>query len=121
MELNEFISETLKEIVNGIRDAQWDTAEKGAYINPVPSCDAFPDPSSTIRLRNGLRTVVQPIHFDVCVTSSESKSGKAGIKVVSGNIESSTSTESRIKFVIPISLPVVNPYDPFGNPYEGCE
>ncbi len=120
MELKDFISETLKEIVNGIEAAQWDTAEKGAYINPVLSCDAFPDPStsSIIRLRNGLRTVVQPIHFDVCITSSESKSGKAGIKVVSGNIESSTATESRIKFVIPISLPIMNPYAPFDNPYE---
>jgi hypothetical protein len=94
MNLEDFISETLSQIVSGIKKAQEATKNKHAMIVPYHSTDGNVD-------------------FDVAVTVVDGKetSGKAGISVwsigagVSGKSESSTSTASRIKFSIAIELP----------------
>lgn len=94
MDVKEFVSETLRQIVDGVVDAQRHTKEKNAVI--VPYYDSR-----------------KMVNFDVAVTVVEGKetTGKAGISVWSigaglgGKTESSSSTVSRIKFDIPVDLP----------------
>ncbi|MGD0078045.1 MAG: trypco2 family protein [Sedimentisphaerales bacterium] len=88
MQLKEFVSETIKQIIEGVKDAQQAAQTKGAVVVPYSQ-------------------VEEKIEFDVAVTAVEGTetSGKAGISVwsigagVSGKSESSTSTLSRIKFL----------------------
>jgi hypothetical protein len=97
MNLEDFISETLSQIVSGVKKAQEATKNKDAIIVPYHSTGGNVD-------------------FDVAVTVVDGKetSGKAGISVwsigagLSGKLESSTSTASRIKFSIAIELPKGN-------------
>ena len=94
MDVKEFVSETLSQIIDGIVDVQQRTKEKGAVVAP----------------HHDFR---QKVSFDVAVTVIEGKetTGKAGISVwsigggISGKSEMSSSTVSRIKFEIPIELP----------------
>ncbi len=94
MDIKEFVSQTLKQIIDGVVDAQDQTRKTNAVV--VPYCDSK-----------------QKVDFDVAVTVVEGKEtgGKAGISVwsigagVTGKTESSSSTVSRIKFEIPIDLP----------------
>jgi len=94
MDVKEFVAETLRQIVDGVVDAQQQTKGKNAVVAP------YHDYHKTVS-------------FDVAVTVVEGKetSGKAGISVwsvgagVRGKSESSSSTVSRIKFEIPVELP----------------
>lgn len=94
MDIKEFVSDTLKQIIDGVVEAQKYAKEKDAVVVPYHDYQ-------------------KNVSFDVAVTVDESKEkeGKAGITVwsiggsVSGKTESSSSTVSRIKFEIPIELP----------------
>jgi len=97
MNLKDFVSETLKQIVDGVKDAQTSAQAKGAIVVPYTN-DA------------------EKVEFDVAVTAVEGteKGGKAGLSVwsiggsVSGKIESSTSTVSRLRFSVVVELPKGN-------------
>jgi hypothetical protein len=94
MDLKNFVSETLRQIVDGINDAQRPTLPKDAVIVPYYE-------------------KLEKVEFDVAVTAVEGTetSGKASINVwsigagVSGKSESSTSTVSRIRFSVAVELP----------------
>jgi len=97
MNLEDFVAETLSQIVSGVKKAQKTTKSNDAVIVPYHSTGGNVD-------------------YDVAVTVVEGTetSGKAGISVwsigagVSGKSESSTSTASRIKFSIAVELPQGN-------------
>jgi hypothetical protein len=97
MNLEDFVAESLSQIIHGVKKAQEATKGKDAVIVPH-------------NLTGG------KVDFDVAVNVVEGKeqSGKAGISVwsigadVSGKTESSTSTASRIKFSIAVDLPKGN-------------
>jgi len=97
MEVKDFVSETLKQIINGVADTQKYAKEKNAVVAPYHSCQ-------------------EKVDFDIAVTVVEGKEtgGKAGISVwsigagVSGKSESSNTTVSRIKFSIACDLPPGN-------------
>ena len=94
MDIKEFIAETLKQIIDGVIDAQKYAKSKNTVIVPY----------------HDFRKVID---FDVAVTVADSKEtgGKAGISVwsIGANInrtsECSSSTTSRIRFEIPVELP----------------
>lgn len=98
MQLEEFVSESLRQIIAGVKRAQDDTKEMGAKINP-----------------DGLRFHVENhrVEFDVAVTAAEGTGTKGGIGVVAGvfNLGSagesnaSSTTASRIKFGVIVELP----------------
>jgi len=87
MELKEFISQTLVEIVEGVQDAK-DTAKHGTIM-----------PQS----RAG---TAQQVHFDVAVTTTSSTTGggKVSVMGIGGEIggQSEHQAVSRIKFDVPI-------------------
>ena len=94
MDIKEFVSETLSQIIDGVVDVQQRSKEKNAVVAPFYGYQ-------------------QKVCFDVAVTVVEGKevTGKAGISVwsigagASGKSETSSSTVSRIQFEIPIELP----------------
>lgn len=102
MDLQKFISASIIQIVDGVRDAQKhieDTKHdpyRGAVVSPYGKND------SDKKIHN--------VEFDVAVvvTDDVSKSGGAGITVCgfqlgcNGNLEQSNTTTSRIKFSVPV-------------------
>ena len=118
MELKDFIRETLVQIARGIEEADEDLKESKALINPK---NVSVDYSGKAQLYGFLLKnrdddkprVVQAIEFDVAVHAKEGSeaSAKGGISVGSvgfggkAGTSESKSSESRIKFKIPMILP----------------
>ena len=110
MDIKEFVSETLSQIIDGVVDAQQQTKGKNAVVAPHYAYQ-------------------QKVGFDVAVTVVESmeKTGKAGITVwsigggVSGKSETSSSTVSRIKFEIAIELPKGSESPPYVREQTGTD
>lgn len=111
MKLEDFISESLSQIINGVKKAQIHAEQNGAKINASTFSraksigDSYYDEYSN--------RPAQVIDFDIAVTTKEQgeTSGKAGVfvTVFGAGIEGSESSENfisnRIKFAIPILLP----------------
>lgn len=99
MELQDFIAETLKQIISGVRRAQESAIDLGAKINP----------------RGGAMVEMRNVHFDVAVSTSEGTDKKEGIGVLVGPLgsvgsedqaDASSGARSRIKFSVPLKLPI---------------
>jgi len=105
MDLKEFITLSLTQIVQGVANAQEDVRSLGAnaYVTPISSGSVLNRPES--------------IHFDIAVTALETteKSGKAGVQVMGvgagGQLSQTDGTEtvSRIQFSVPIVFPGEEP------------
>ena len=114
MELNVFVSESLKNIIDGVRDAQEYASEVDAKINPVVNSADRDRFRNSVRTNDGTGRIVQDVHFDVLVTVTEGKATKGGIGVFAGAIgigtqgqsEAENSSMSRIKFSVPVIFPV---------------
>lgn len=99
MELREFVGTTLKQIIDGVLDAQ-------EYVEKSGCCAEIVNQFPIDRCKTN-------IEFDLAVTveSSTAVGGKAGISVFSigatagGQMEELSSTVSRIKFPVPVDLP----------------
>lgn len=117
MELDKFISNTLKSIISGIKESQNFANENGARINPYVGKHDF-DKNQTTYFGNeeGARAVSK-IDFDIAVTTSSSQEtgGEGGINVYSlklgGKLSDKEINESvsRIKFSLNVVLPNVEP------------
>lgn len=110
LNLKDFISSTICEIIDGVTEAQ--AKSHSELINPDAFYRADHAPKTHFSVRGG--GLVHMVDFDVAVTVESSSEGKvgAGIKVFSvGGAEGSTSTAdkssqvSRIKFSVPIAFP----------------
>ena len=111
MDLKEFVSETLKEIIAGVKDAQEYAKENGACVNPT-EFGTLAKPEHVIDMGDGKSSIVQPISFDICVSDKRTKSGKGGIEIVSGGYEGTKATENRVKFSVAVALPRMNVTSP---------
>ena len=110
MELNEFISQTIKEIFDGIKNVQSNyKTDNGSVNSDTISCN-----TDVWKLWG--KDTYQPAHlieFDVAVTTTEGKGTKGGIGVFVGPVglgsqgksEISNTSYSRIKFSVPVFLP----------------
>ena len=111
MKLKDFVAETLKEIVDGVVEAQTHYTEKGGSVNSK---------NLTFRTDQGLQMwdvdsgqPAQSVDFDVAVTTVEGAETKGGIGVFVGAVgvgsqgksDASNTSSSRIKFSVPIFLP----------------
>ncbi len=98
MDLETFVSETLQQIVKGVKTAQRHADCQTARINPV-------DQQGFVHVKD--------IEFDVAVTVTEGAEKKGGIGVFSGVLgvggqassNTASSSVSRIKFSVPVILP----------------
>lgn len=111
MKLEDFISESISQIIGGVKKAQDYAGQNQAMVNPVSlkqsksSGDSYYD-ENTFR-------PAQIIEFDISVTTKEDDqvSGKAGVFVsvfklgIEGKEGSENLISNRIKFSVPIMLP----------------
>ena len=117
MDLKEFVSDTLVQICEGIKDAQDKTKEMGAYVSPMLTA------KGTATAHGGDATGVSRVRFDVALeVIDESKSGNtskhgAGLKIfcahagLDGSNENHTTDKethvSRVSFEVPVVWPTV--------------
>ena len=120
MKLQEFVSETLKEIIAGVKEAQAYAGDNGANVNALDSHAQSSEKSQyTHVMVNGKMTIspIKEIDFDVAVTSIDTTEQQAGAGIfvaalgigAKGKSDTSNSSVSRIKFSVPIALPVQSP------------
>lgn len=107
MNLEEFISEALGQIVRGVSSARKAAGEAGAEISP----SLKGEDKGRLQSSNGKNVVL--VSFDIAVTAESGTDTKGGIGVVSGifNLGSSgastksEATVSRVAFTVPVGLP----------------
>ncbi|TGD70331.1 hypothetical protein E4634_21170 [Mangrovimicrobium sediminis] len=116
MNLKQFVSESLVEIIEGITDAQARIASEDAQVVPNVSNLFTKSQSGGTNLALGWDSNGNLIHileFDVAVTATEGTETKGGIGVVAGMFavgsqgrsEEMSQSISRLKFRVPISFP----------------
>lgn len=112
IKLEDFISETLKQIINGVKTAQEFAMKNDASISPPYL--AFRTDQGEVRLFDrSTGRVAQEIDFDIAVTTTEGTKteGRIGVFVgpvgigSQGQSDAANSSMSRIKFKIPLILP----------------
>ncbi len=117
MELKQFVAETLKQIVQGVKDAQVAVHNLEGEVNPVMQ---FVRDSADFHKKHPMdpyNRMYQVVEFDVAVTAVEGEKAQLGGGILVGwfglgaKDESSTLSQSmsRIKFSIPMTLPVYKP------------
>lgn len=117
MELDKFISESLKAVIKGVADSQDFAKEKGARVNPyIGQWDTGKTFTTYYGREEGARAISN-IDFDIAVTTSNEQEagGHGGINVLSFKVGGKISdkdiqqTVSRIKFSVNVVLPNVEP------------
>jgi hypothetical protein len=111
MDLRDFVDETLKQIIDGVRSAQKYGADCGARVNPKNLMLKGSEGAHLMDRKT--EEIAQQIEFDVAVTALEGKQTKGGIGVVVGPValgsqgksDASNTTVSRIRFSVPLLLP----------------
>jgi hypothetical protein len=112
VKLEDFITETLTQIIRGVKNANVIAKEYGAIINPAT---AHRNSQGDLQVSSSqiLTRPVQEIDFDIAITAAEKSDTKGGAGVfisivgIGTQLRDSTenSTVSRIKFRVPIKLP----------------
>ena len=118
MDLKDFVNNSLTQIALGIIDANEALSGTDAIINPTEIVVHSDSSQAYGRTRRPERSegptrVVERIEFDVAVTVQEGESSNAGIKVsvmsiglgAGGESSSTTGSQSRIKFTVPMVFP----------------
>ena len=110
LQLSEFVSSTLEQIIAGAKKAQEAAREAGAAVNPPTRG------SQTAGMREyHSGTFTQDVEFHVALTATSSEESAAGLRVglawvgggsIRGGSGSERSEVSRVKFTVPIGLPV---------------
>ena len=123
MELQEFISATLVQIARGIETAAEQLKDSKAIVNPRnvnTNVGANGLVYGYLDTQEKFYKVVHKIDFDVAVTAEKGTETKGGIGIHVGSIgigsqgktEKANSSVSRIRFSIPMVLPMENaPHD----------
>jgi hypothetical protein len=115
MKLQEFVNETLREIIAGVKEAQTYAKDNGAIVNPMPE-HRDKDKFATIMVapQKWECSPIKDIDFDVAVTSTDTSETQAGAGIfvaalglgVKDKSDTMNSCVSRIKFSVPLALPV---------------
>lgn len=119
MELKEFISQTIREIAEGVQAASEQCSDLGVIVNPAVTLGENGDffvPKEKAKEHTVVERRVQQIHMDVLVSVTETTTldseVKASIKVLGANVngksEDNTVNSNRVSFDIPVCLPVKN-------------
>ena len=115
MELKDFISETLTQMMEGVKNAQEKAKEFGAIVNPPTSSHK----ENTVSIGDlGEYQRIQTIEFEVALPSTSTNDTQKGISVAFAGIgakggkgsNEQNSIANKIRFEIPIALPYTS-YD----------
>lgn len=112
MELKDFVSETIKQLIDGVVVAQEYASTKGAKVNPQL---LFRTDQGMQMWEKKTGQPAQSIEFDVALTASEGSKAQGGVGVMigvfglgtKGQLEESNQKINRIKFSVPVSLPII--------------
>ena len=113
MDLRQFVSTTLSQIVEGIVDAQKAVLQHEAYINPGNLMRNATNTSESAIWDNRTNNYARSVVFDVVLTVEEGTNTGAKIGVVAGvfNLGANGASEnkqasvSRVQFTIPVLFP----------------
>ena len=113
MNLEDYIAETLRQIVSGVAKAQQLTAEHGADVNPHMRSNATVNSALGIIPTGTGGVYAQLVQFDVALTVKEGTGTKGGIGVASGIVNLGSTGQSsnentavnHVKFTVPLALP----------------
>jgi hypothetical protein len=116
MNLKDFVAQSLREIFEGVTEAQRAVQTLGGKVNPKVQRVFSESQHGGTNLALGWSKTGDLIHvveFDVAVTATEGEETKAGIGVVANIFALGTqlksdqlsSAVSRIQFRVPVSLP----------------
>ena len=116
MELHEFVSKTLVQIIRGVEQAQMEIVDSQAKVSPQLRT-AFTN-TQTGGTNQGLGWaqeggLVSVVEFNVSVSAQEGQGTKGGIGVVTGifalgsqaSSDKASTAATRIQFGVPIKLP----------------
>ena len=112
MELKDYITETLTQIIQGVKDAQKFASENDSKVNSK-NVNLFYKGDMPVYSDLNNENYAQMIDFEIAINVTEDNNKKGGVGVflgslgVGGQIENqlSNNTVNRIKFSIPIFLP----------------
>jgi len=110
--LEDFVSEVLQQLINGVKKAQQHAKDNDAHINSNRIKRDFNTTDFRITNENA-KVLVQEIEFDVAVSVSAQGNLKGGMGLVipalgigyQAEKETVNSTVSRVKFKIPVAFP----------------
>lgn len=113
MDLEQFVSTALTQIVRGVLSAQEKLKDTRAYVNPGLGTLPPSHGMSTVINADGSLQHLRDVEFDVALTVGDKQGadGGAGIKVfgaqlgATGSVAYENSSVSRVKFVVPLALP----------------
>lgn len=114
MKLQDFVSETLQQIIRGIKDAQEKTKDSGAEVSPaLGAWSGNLEKHKIIQAKSG--HCVHFVDFDVALTVTQETETKAGIGIFAsvigigaqGQTNNENATINRIQFRVPITLPQI--------------
>lgn len=118
MNLEQFVEESLNQIITGVLKAKEHGEKNGAHVNPVNA--SFNSNSQNVVYCTETGIPLQQVEFDVAVTVSESNASSADGQAEFGDItvsgqsietNSTNSSASRIKFMVPVRLPTSGKQD----------
>ena len=113
MELKEFVKQTLLQISSGVSESQDAVRRLGGVVNPSTPTGRPTDASYFITIGSGQHVFL--VDFDVAVSATDAieGGGDASLAVVGlfsakggGKKTKSSESTSRIKFKVPLALPV---------------
>lgn len=112
MDLKDFVSETLIQIITGITEAQRSTQNSGAVINPRLVGDWREGVKHGLLLAASGKSA-SVVEFDVAVAVKEEAGKRGGVGVLAGPIAfggqgqttSENSLSSRIRYCVTVELP----------------
>jgi hypothetical protein len=113
MNLKDFVSGVIAEIMDGIVEAQAHAKSVGGRVNPILS--GRPEPGFYFfHEPTGESHYGQLVAFDVAVSTGESEQAKGGIGLFAGavglgtqaKLEGSRSDAARISFAVPVIFPI---------------
>ena len=120
MELKDFVSETIKSIIEGVKEAQSTAEQNDALVNPGGLMRNTSNVSNNALWDNSTNVYAQPVSFDVAVTVEEKAGGKGSIKILGGILNAEAGGEggvssgiaNRVQFIVPVMLPAQNTKNP---------
>jgi hypothetical protein len=111
--LEDFVSETLTQIIKGVKKAQDEAAKLGAVVSPKLEQYIYNLKEFNHKKVKG-KQLTREVNFEIAITASEENQTKGGIGVfvlgivgLGGQVQSlnASSAVNRISFTIPINLP----------------
>jgi hypothetical protein len=113
MDLKTFISTSIVSIVEGVKEAQEQSAQHGAHVNPGGLTRPSKNIADNSLWDHSTNNFARMVSFDIAVTVEEGTATNARIGVVAGLLGATAGgasqnkelAVSRIKFEVPVLLP----------------